>query len=486
MVKLTPEQKIAKLTVPPALKNLRSAFKRSEVYIVGGSVRDALLNRKPNDIDFVVRNITYAKLADYLNARGIAQFAGRRFGVIKYFPRGSKVSYDVALPRLEHSLYLKGGYRDFAIHTDPRLKIEEDLKRRDFTINALAWHIFDKKLIDPSGGIDDLASRLIRAVGDPDTRFKEDYSRLLRALRISIQLNFTIEPTTWQIVRSNISHLNDSVLPRESVASELVKMFTTNPTESVDMLDLSGALRILIPEALGMKNCQQSVKDHSEGTVWDHARLSLEAFNQPEFKKLFPNFKPDAELYFATWLHDIGKVNTYKKEYHRDGHTFTFWHHDKVGAIIANNIASRLKLSSANSQIIPASLAWLVRYHLLRFGAKTMDMIVIEQFLSNPRLPGKKLLVLMFADCWASLPKSKRSHWEGVSILIKRLKLIKQRGYSGNRAKHLLSGEEIMEHLGVPSGPKVGYLLAQLREKQLNGQIKTRDSALTFLKKQPT
>ncbi|MFH0853854.1 MAG: HD domain-containing protein [bacterium] len=481
---LTPEQKLAKLAVPPAIKNLKKSFTRAEVYIVGGSVRDVLISRQPNDIDFVVRHVSYAKLAQYLNQHGTAQYAGRRFGVIKYFPKSSKEVYDVALPRLEHSLYLKGGYRDFAVHTDPRLPLAEDLKRRDFTVNAMAWDIYKKKLVDPSGGIDDLASRLIRAVGNPLLRFQEDYTRLLRALRLAVQLDFSVEPGTWQSVRGLISHLNDSVLPRESVASELVKMFQANPTESVDILDLSGALRVLIPEALEMKTCPQPEKDHGEGTVWDHARLSLEAFHQPELKKLLPKFKPDAELYFATWLHDIGKVSTQKMVRNKDGNTFPFWHHDKVGVVVVNNIATRLKLSSANGQIIPARLAWLVRYHLLRFGAKTMDMLVVDQFLGNPKLPSQKLLALMFADCWASRPKGKRAHWEGVSILINRMKLVKQRGYSGNKPTYLLSGEEVMTHLNVLSGPKVGNLLTQLRLRQLNGQIKTKTGALAFLKKQ--
>ena len=184
-----------KLTAFPALASLVEEFPKTEVFLVGGAVRDILLGKKITDIDLLVRNITGDELGDFLAKVGRVLFAGKQFGVWKFNEIGKPRNevYDIALPRTEFSLHKQGMYRDFTVKTNPRLPIEEDLARRDFTVNAMAYNLATETLIDPHAGQADLNNRLIRSVGAASDRFQEDYSRMLRAIRFSLQLGFAIE-----------------------------------------------------------------------------------------------------------------------------------------------------------------------------------------------------------------------------------------------------------------------------------------------------
>lgn len=481
--KLTPETRLKNFRFPAPLRLLRSRYPKAEVYIVGGSVRDQLLDRPARDLDFLIRNVTYDQLARYFKRHGTAQFAGQRFGVIKFRPSHSDAVFDIALPRLEHSLGLSGGYRDFEIHSDPTLPIEDDLRRRDFTINAMAWDLYSKKLIDPNGGLADIVGRRIRAVGDPVLRFQEDYTRLLRALRFSIALDFSVEDRTWQTLKRLNMHLADPILPREVVAAEIVRMFDEKPLEAIDLLDLSGALRVLIPEALAMQNCQQPPQYHSEGTVWSHARLAVESFGTNDFRKSFPKFVPDAELVFTAWLHDIGKPYAKKNVMNRGRVESTFCNHDQVGAELAAKIADRLKLISAGGLISPDRIRWLIRNHLTVLHADTLPLRVVERLFLNPLVPGEKLLALIFADVWASQTDEGRRAWAGFAELKKKIAVVRRRGFRSGKSYYLLNGAEIMRSKKIKAGPRVGALLESLRAAQLAGTVATRQAALAFVKK---
>ncbi len=482
------ERRLQTLGCPAPLRLLRSRFPKAEVFLVGGSVRDQLLDRPSADLDVVIRNVSYEQLARYFRKHGSAQFAGRRFGVLKFRPRqtrsrfGQAAEYDIALPRLEHSLGLTGGYRDFAIDSDPKLPIEADLLRRDFTVNAMAWDFYGKQLIDPSGGLADLAARNIRAVGNPARRFQEDYTRLLRALRFAITLDFTIEDQTWTRLRSLISHLNDAVLPRELVAAELIRMFEARPLEAIDLLELSGALRILLPETLAMQRCTQPPEFHSEGTVWTHGRLAVEALASKEYKTHFPKIQPDAELVLAAWLHDIGKPFC-ERTVRKNGQDIrAYYGHDQEGAVLVKSIAERLKLSSAGGIVNPDRLAWLIRNHLVVLNAESIGLRAIERLFLNPLVPGEKLLALIFADVWASRPASGITNWQGFKTLKKKIHLVRARGFRRQKVKLLLSGEEVMRLKKLPPGPWVGRILETVRGAQLEGRVRTAADARRFVK----
>ncbi|USN53399.1 MAG: hypothetical protein H6760_04530 [Candidatus Nomurabacteria bacterium] len=472
--------RLTQVPILPALRNLQKAYASAEVYVVGGAIRDALLKRKGGDIDYLIRNVSYANLARHLQKSGSAQLVGKHFGVIKYSPRGTKEIYDIALPRLEHSLHMSGAYHDFAVQSDPKLPVAEDLKRRDFTINAMAWNIHSGEFVDPSNGLADLVAKKIRTVGNPKQRFQEDYTRLLRALRFAVELDFQIEDSSWRILKQLIGNLSNRVLPREAIAAELVKMFARAPLATVDALENSGALRVLMPEAHEMKRVVQPVLHHREGSVWQHAHLSLEAYTHPEFRRRFPKFKPDAELYFATWMHDIAKSVTMK---HVGSHSTKphYKNHASVGAHMAVRIAERLKLSSAGGQILPRRLDWLLRNHLVRLKVHELDLDEVEHLFCNPNLPGEKLLALNFADAWASIPEEGGHDLRDLDALMKKIALVKKRGFKKGKPYHLLSGKDVMKGMQVSAGPQVGSFLSLVRYQQLEGKLLSKAAALKYL-----
>ncbi|MDD5222248.1 MAG: hypothetical protein PHY10_03690, partial [Patescibacteria group bacterium] len=302
------------------ISKLHQEFPVAEIYLVGGAVRDLLLGRLSKDIDFVVRGVSAQKLEIFLAKYGSVNLVGKNFGVFKFVPEGGDAHnpIDIALPRTEHS-FGTGGYRDFDVQSDEKLSIEEDLSRRDFTINAMALDITTPKkmkIIDPFFGLKDLKKKIIRAVGNPLDRFQEDYSRMLRAIRFSCQTGFSIEKSTKQAIKESVARLNDfnrevtlvndgervesevyetRIMPYEVIAKEFLKAFVSNPAKAFDLFDELGVFKELIPEMLAMKGCPQEPRFHSEGDVWQHTRLTLEKLASKKFKTKFHQKKLEVQ-----------------------------------------------------------------------------------------------------------------------------------------------------------------------------------------------
>jgi tRNA nucleotidyltransferase/poly(A) polymerase len=239
----------------PIAKTLRrwgEELPGSRWHVVGGAVRDALLSRGLNDFDVLVAGVEPVALAKFLEARGSVDFVGRTFGVFKFTAKEGGTTLDIALPRREKPANT-GGYRDVVTHADPHMPIEEDLARRDFTINAMAWEAATGDVIDPHGGQADLEKKLVRAVGDAETRFQEDYTRMLRALRFAVQLDFGIEATTWEALRVSMVHVNETrhglrLVPYELVARELMKSLDADPIRAAELWTDAGAIQAVAPE----------------------------------------------------------------------------------------------------------------------------------------------------------------------------------------------------------------------------------------------
>jgi tRNA nucleotidyltransferase/poly(A) polymerase len=463
---------------------LLKTYPKSRVYVVGGAVRDWLVGRPTKDIDIVISGIRPLELEKFLARIGRVNLVGKVFGVYKVVPHGyrGKDSIDVALPRTEHSLHMTGGYRDFKVKSDYRLPIEQDLSRRDFTVNALAWDLANSKMVDPTGGISDLAAKKIRAVGIPAQRFQEDYSRLLRALRFSIQLGFDIEPTTWRALKKLMPKINNSVVPRETVAKDFIKSFIAQPAQAFDLFEHSGAFKVLIPEILKMKGCRQDVKYHSEGDVWTHTRLALETLTSPAFKKEFPDpATPSPELIIATLLHDVGKPTTVA---HLTNSHRTFYGHEIVGSQVATNICERLKLSSYQGLIDGDKLSWLIKSHMVVLHAQPAQMrsTTLERYFLQPTNRGQSLLQLLYADGMASRSIGGRPSLQRYRATVRVLQRIRKFGYARtNQPKLWLNGQEVMRWMKWQPGPAVGRALDDLREHQLRGRVITKSQARLFL-----
>ncbi len=485
-------------------KKLTKQFPKAEVYLVGGAIRDALLNNQDNqDFDFVVRNVPVKNLEKFLKKEGSVNLVGQTFGVFKFVPKGIKTeALDIALPRTEHSLGLKGGYKDFAIKSNPYLPITADLARRDFTINAFALLLKQKSdlvFIDHFAGLKDLQAKKIRAVGTAQLRFKEDYTRILRALRFACQLNFAIETKTFSALKRLTHHLNDLdqqseyVTPRELIAKELVKAFLKNPARALDLWLRSNALKNLLPEIENMRHCPQPKNYHSEGNVFKHTALALEYLQRPEFTWLFKDNKISPNLVFATLLHDVGKPPTLKYQAKK----MRYFDHEKIGAEIATDICQRLKLPSAGFNLDTKKIAWLIQYHLLLIHGRASEMraATIEKYFFSADYPGEDLLKLTLVDALATIPygrkpvksKSELKNWPNLQGFFELQKRFRQLKKLAPRAQNqlpppLLNGYKIMKELKIKSGPKVGQVLTLLREAQLNGRIKNKAAAIKFIK----
>lgn len=477
---------------------MRRKFPKAEVYLVGGAVRDILLGRAEiKDYDFVVRGVPAKELTRFLGTLGRVDLVGRVFGVLKFIPKKMKAGlepFDLALPRTERSTG-DGGYRDFVVRSDHRLPIEDDLARRDFTINALAFQIGTRELIDPFGGLEDLRKKTIRAVGKPAERFQEDYSRMLRGLRFAVQLGFTIEEKTWKALTRLMPRVNDEretpkgperVVPYETIAREFIKALVANPVQTIELWHDSRALKTLIPELLKMRGCPQPPNYHSEGDVWTHTMLALKLLRSPRFRKEFGKEPPDAVTTLAVLFHDIGKPYTIQTPEKNGTDRIRFNEHDKVGADVTEKIARRLHLSAPGEfDVDIQKLHWLIAHHLLAVhgNVKTMKASTIEKYFFNPAVPGETLWKLMFADGGATIAENGKAMLTDYRGLRARARAIAHGAKRYTLPKPFLNGNEVMKLLKLKPGPGVGEILRALREEQLAGRVSTKAQAKTFLTK---
>ncbi len=481
------------------IKRIMSACPDAKIYVVGGAVRDALLHRDTKDYDFVVGGVPKTRLESLLKESGKVNLVGKKFGVFKFIPHGAPKDFepiDIALPREEAPIMKSGHYRDFAIKSNASIAIDADLSRRDFTLNAMAYDVAKDELIDPFGGYTDLKEGVIRTVGIPQERFSEDYSRMLRAIRLSCQLDFAIEEITLSAIKEEMPHINKAVelegelvraVPYEVIAREMVRALMSHPVKAMDMLDDTDAISALIPEMLAMKDCPQPKEWHSEGDVWVHVRLALHSLRSKEFIKEFGADPIDALLIIAVMLHDIGKPYTLKTP-ERDGvDRIRFDGHDHEGARIARAIAERLRLASVNEQHIDAdSLHWLINYHLILLNGEVSEMknATIEKYFFSDPVRGDLLQKLIFVDSLATVRADGASSLGKFNELKTRIqKMVARGGLKRKLPAPILSGDDLKTYFRIHEGPQIGKLLLALREEQLSGLIRTKTQARAFIKK---
>lgn len=470
-----------------------AALPELEWYLVGGCVRDVILGRGiATDIDLVARNVPIDRLMEELRKHGKVDLVGKAFGVLKFSRSDSSSHVDIALPRTE----LAGGSgarRDFAVHADEELTIQDDLSRRDFTVNAMAWNIGKGELIDPFGGYADLEAKRIVAVGRPEDRFGEDLSRMLRGVRFACQLGFEIERGTWEAIIRLADRINDArsfgdgdpvperLVPFETISKELVKALAADAVRAVSLFEESGLLFRIVPEFEDMALCVMCEEHHGGRDVWTHTKDALSQLYTPAFAQRFPGESVDVETALAVLFHDVGKPST--QERNEDGE-ITFHGHDARGADMVELIADRLRLSSVPGHAIDVPrLVWLVRMHLL---PNMVDLDAVKQttlhrhFIADPER-GRRLLHLAFADAMGTRPKEGRKDISTLDALMARLSTLEETLRGETQPEKLISGDEVMAMTGLPAGPDVGELLDALKEAQLDGRIVSHDDAKRFI-----
>ena len=439
--------------LPEAIKNIFSIFKKNgfEIYLVGGAVRDFLLGKNPKNFDFTT-NATPEKIQSLFPN----SFYNNTYGTVS-IPLEIEDLYSLQKTIVEITPFRKEeDYTDFR-HPEKiewAKTLEEDLARRDFTINAIAYD--GKKIIDPHYGQKDLKEKIIRCVGDPDKRFTEDVLRLLRAIRFASQLGFLIEEKTRKAIEKNSQLITK--ISWERIRDEFLKILKSDhPAEGVLFLRNTGLLKYILPE---LDVCffipQKSPKRHHIYDVGTHLVMSL---------KHCPS--KDEITRFATLIHDIGKAKTFKKD-EKTG-LITFYNHEVVGKKLAEKIAERFKLSSKQKE----KLVRLVAYHQFTVSELQTDK-AIRRFIRNV---GKEYLLdmldLRVADRLGS--GAKATSWR-LELFKKRLIKVQKEPFKITDLK--VNGYDVMMILEIKPGPKVGEVLKYLFEKVVKKKLKNEREVL--------
>ncbi|MBI4028767.1 MAG: HD domain-containing protein [Candidatus Blackburnbacteria bacterium] len=429
------------INFPPFVKKILHTFERSgfQIYIVGGVVRDIILNRKTNDWDFTT-DATPEKILE-LFPEG---FYNNQFGTVGILPEGEEKPYEITTYRTEHGYSDKRRPDSVAWGKD----LEEDLSRRDFTINAMALSA-DKTIVDPFGGQEDIKKKLIRAVGNPVDRFSEDALRMMRAIRIAAELGFTIEDNTFQAIKmhsESIKHIS-----WERIRDELFKILKSDfPDQGIMMLHAAGLLDYILPELVaGIGVEQKSPERHHIFDVYTHCLNALK--NCPS---------KDTLVRLATLLHDVGKVQTRKVT--KSG-VVTFYNHEIIGSRQVKEIADRLRLSKKQKD----KLWILVRWHQFSVDDKQTDS-ALRRFIKNVGVENlQDMLDLRVGDRLGG--GVQETSWR-LEKFKKRLEEVQHQPFSVKDLK--VNGRDVMEILKIPSGPKVGQILQKLFEEVEEDQTK--------------
>jgi len=441
-------------------------------YWVGGCVRDFLLGRDPQDYD--IATDARPEQIEKLFKRTLP--IGRKFGVMIVVE--AKHQFQVATFRAEAD-YEDGRRPTKVVFSNA----EADAQRRDFTVNGLFYDPIAEKLHDWVGGEMDLRAKVIRTIGRPEERFAEDHLRLLRAVRFAARLNFEIEPETFAAVKKMAPEITR--ISAERIRDELIKLFSptsnsvaaevTRRTSEISahppphvgayagspaarglvLLRDSRLLPYVLPELAATLVCRQSPDFHPEGTVFEHIRLMLE--------KMPADACPS--LPWAVILHDIAKPATAE----RDPATgkIHFYGHERIGAMMSERILQRLRFPK--KQI--AEIVACVRQHMQFKDVRQMRTATLRRLLMRPTFPLE--IELHRLDCFGS-----HGDLEIYDFLVAQAAELKKKP---RIRPPLLTGKDLIK-LGMKSGPDMGALLAEIREKQLQDELKTPGQARKWAK----
>lgn len=421
-------------------RSLRSAG--HEALFAGGCVRDKLLDLPPKDYDIA----TSATPVEVMRLFPGSNEVGAHFGVVIAKHAGHHV--EIATFRTDGS-YKDGRRPESVAFSTP----EEDAKRRDFTVNGLFENPETGEIIDYVGGLADLRAKTLRAIGDASARFSEDALRLLRAVRFSANLEFTIEERTHEAIREHAALIGN--ISAERIRDEFSRIITSkHRRQGLELLVESGLIGHFIPEVLALIGCEQPPEWHPEGDVYIHTLIMLDML------------EPDAplELCLAVLLHDIAKppTQTFDEEVGR----IRFNGHDAMGAEMAEAILTRLKYPNA---VIHAVVPMVAR-HMQFMNVQKMRTAKLKRFMAEPTFPQE--MELHRVDCASS-----NGFTDNYEFL---------QAKAGEFAAEplipppLVTGKDLIAR-GLPPGPQFKELLETLQTEQLEGRILDREAALLYL-----
>ncbi len=407
----------------------------------GGCVRDRILGLPVKDYDIATdaRPEVVQRLFD--ETVGV----GAKFGVIMVILDGDP--FEVATFRAD-APYVDGR-RPSSVRFGT---IEEDAKRRDFTIGGMYYDPFADRLIDTVGGMRDLRAGIIRAIGNPYDRFAEDHLRVMRAARFAARLNFVIESETHRAMK-----LVAPMLPKisaERIGEEIVRMMTEGgAARGMDIMVETGIMEEVLPEVLPMIGCQQPANYHPEGDVYVHTKIAV-AMLSPGCSET---------LAFGILFHDIAKPNTRAEQNGK----VTYYGHTEIGAEMATAILARLRRSRA----VQERVAYLVKNHLKLTMAPRMRASTLRRMLAEDGFD--ELLEVSRMDALAS--SSFLGHYHFCRRAMKEITPAQM------RPPRFLTGRDLIG-MGFTPGPAFKNILKEVEDLQLDGEIADRDAALAYVR----
>jgi poly(A) polymerase len=416
-----------------------------QAYLVGGCVRDLLLEREPEDFD-VATDAVPGRVEELFPG---SLMVGAQFGVV--IVPGEAAQVEVATFRSDVG-YSDGRHPDRVVYaTTP----QEDAKRRDFTINGMMMDPAAAEVLDFVGGREDLLRKVIRTIGDPRLRFAEDKLRLVRAVRFAARFGYTIEPATLTAIRELASQI--AIVSAERLRNELTKILTEGAARrGFELLDETGLLEILLPEVTKMKGVAQPPEFHPEGDVWIHTRMLLE--------KLPAGSSPT--LAWGALLHDVGKPPTFAPA-SKTGNRIRFDGHEEVGARMTEEICLRFRFSNEDAD----QIAKLVAGHMKFKDVLQMRPSTLKRFVRQPRF--EEHLELHRMDCLSC--HGLLGNWEFIN------KFLAETPPEQVRPQKLVTGEDLRS-LGFQPGPLFKVILQSVEDAQLEGALRTREEALAYIR----
>lgn len=415
-----------------------------QALLAGGCVRDLLVGRSPVDYDVATDALPDQVMALFPESIAV----GAQFGVV--FIPGDGFKVEVATFRFDVN-YSDGRRPDQVVYAKSP---EQDVRRRDFTINGLLMRPETGEVLDFVGGQADLKAGVIRAIGEPDRRFTEDKLRLIRAVRFAARFGFAIDPETFAALRRHASEI--TVVSAERLRDELIKLLTEGAAkQGFELLDQAGLLEAVLPEVAAMKGVEQPPQYHPEGDVWTHTLLMLEglAAGSP------------ATLAWGVLLHDVGKPPTFRSVT-ETGDRIRFDGHVDVGVRMGEEICRRFRFSNEETEQILA----LIANHMRFKDVEQMRPATLKRFVRLPRF--EEHMELHRLDCSSSNRRLQSYNF------VRRL--LEETPPEQIRPAKLLTGNDLLD-MGYKQGPMFSQILASLEDAQLEGKVETQDEAKRYV-----
>lgn len=442
-----------KISVPKEVLAVAETLENAgfEAYLVGGCVRDALLGKTPKDWD-----LTTNAIPEQIQKIFPDSFYENDFGTV-----GIKTeSEDPTLKVIEVTPYRREGEYSDARRPDSvawAQTLHEDLERRDFTVNAIAYRSTTKEFVDEHGGQEDLMKKVLRAVGDPKKRFAEDALRMMRAVRLSAELGFVIEAETAQAIFENADNLGR--ISKERIRDEFIRTVeTTAPMQSLFMAQKLGLLKYILPDLERGIGCDQN-QAHSYD-VFEHNLRAMQHSADKEWSLV---------LRIASLLHDISKPET--RVWSNDKKDWTFHGHEVVGARVAKKILTDLRFPKEFSD----NVVKLVRWHMFFSDPDQITLSAVRRMIRNV---GEEniwdLLNLRISDrIGTGRPKEQ-------PFRFRKYKSFVEEALRSPTSVTMLAidGTYLMEKLGMKPGPRIGWVLHALLEEVLEDASKNTETAL--------